>query len=378
MNLMVKQQVIRVGTTKEKDVQSKAQKEFNRLTKKIEKTEQDIKEFRDTAAKLQQRVNKEMRPLMIRLAHLQAQLVKVYDRAHDNAEVKRAEKKKLAHLIQTIAFDLIDQEGMEDLKAIYDKYDEQGYDAVNEEMEQSQLDRMKQMASQMLGIDLSDVDVKDPDKMQAFLHQKLMEQEAAEEERQRMAAERRAKKPKTEKQQEREAKKEEQARNSTRSVRTLYMDLVKAFHPDREPDEAEKARKTEIMQRVTQAYEASDLLALLRLQLEFDRIDQNHLETLADDQLRYYNKILKDQAQDLDRELVAIQHQLGQLSGSMFAVQSTMQLEYTFNNAVRQLKKQIKALKSDIGLFSDLSTLKLWLKDYKIPGTNQFTYFDFM
>ena len=375
---MAKQQVIRVGTTKEKAVQSKAQKEFNRLTKKIEKTEQDIKEFRDTADKLQQRVSKEMRPLLAQLTQLQAQVVKIYDRAYDNNDVKKAEKKKLAYLIQTIAFDLIDQEGMEELKAVYDKYDEQGYDAVNEEMEQSQLDMVKQMASQMLGIDLSDVDVKDPEKMQAFLHQKLMEQEAAEEQRQQMAAERRAKKPKTEKQQEREAKKEEETRNITRSVRTLYMDLVKAFHPDREPDEAEKARKTEIMQRVTQAYEASDLLALLRLQLEFDRIDQEHLETLADDQLKYYNKILKEQAQDLDHELVGIQQQLGQMSGSMFGVQSTMQLEYKFNNDVRQLKKQIKALKSDIELFSDLSTLKLWLKEYKIPKPNQFTYFDFM
>jgi hypothetical protein len=375
---MSKQQVIRVGTTKEKAVQSKAQKEFNRLTKKIEKTEKDIKEFRDVASKLQQRVGKEMTPLINQLVQLQAQIVKIYDRAYDNKDVKKAEKKKLAHLIREIAFELIDQDGMEELKAIYDKYDEQGYDAASEEMEQSQLDMVKQMASQMLGIDLSDVDLKDPEKVQAFLHQKLIEKEAAEEEQQRIAAERRAKKPKTDKQKALEAKREEETRNITKSVRTLYMDLVKAFHPDREPDEAEKTRKTEIMQRVTQAYEASDLLALLRLQLEFNRIDQDHLETLADDQLKYYNKILKDQAQDLDGELYAIQQQMGQMSGSMFGIQSTMQLEYRFNNDVRQMKKQIKTLKSDIELFSDLSTLKLWLREYKIPRPDQHSYFDFM
>ncbi len=375
---MSKQQVIRVGTTKDKAVQSKAQKEFNRLTKKIEKTEKEIKEFREVAETLQKRVAKEMRPLLAQLSELQAQIVRIYDRAYENKEVKKAEKKKLAHLIQTVAFELIDREGMEDLKVIYDKYDEQGYDAVSDEMEQSQLDMVKHMASQMLGIDLSDVDMKDPEQMQAFLHQKIQEQEAAEEERQRLAAERRAKKPKSDKQQEREAKKEEETRNITKSVRTLYMDLVKAFHPDREPDEAEKARKTEIMQRVTQAYEASDLLALLRLQLEFNRIDQNHLETLADDQLRYYNKILKDQAQDLDGELFGIQQQLGQMSGSMFGIQSTMQLEYKFNNDIRQLKKSIKDMKSEVAMFADLNVLKAWLKDYRIPKPDQFTYFDFM
>ena len=375
---MTKQQVIRVGTSKEKAVQSKAQKEFNRLTKKIENTEKEIKEFKDVAEKLQQRVAKEMRPLTVQLAQLQAQVVRIYDRAHDSKDFKKAEKKKLAHLIQTLAFDLIDTEGMEDLKAIYDKYDKEGYDAVNEEMEQAQLDMAKQMASQMLGIDLSDVDLKDPEKMREFLQQKMQEQEAAEEERQQVAAERRAKKPKTERQQALEAKREEETRNITKSVRTLYMDLVKAFHPDRELDEAEKARKTEIMQRVTQAYEASDLLALLRLQLEFDRIDQDHLETLADDQLRYYNKILKDQAQDLEGELYAIQERMGRMSGSPFGVYSTMQVEYKFNSDVRQLKKSIKDMKSDIGMFSDLSVLKLWLKDYKIPKPDQFTYFDFM
>ena len=375
---MTKQQVIRVGTSKEKAVQSKAQKEFNRLTKKIENTEKEIKEFNDVAEKLQQRVAKEMRPLTVQLAQLQAQVVRIYDRAHDSKDFKKAEKKKLAHLIQTLAFDLIDTEGMEDLKAIYDKYDKEGYDAVNEEMEQAQLDMAKQMASQMLGIDLSDVDLKDPEKMREFLQQKMQEQEAAEEERQQVAAERRAKKPKTERQQALEAKREEETRNITKSVRTLYMDLVKAFHPDRELDEAEKARKTEIMQRVTQAYEASDLLALLRLQLEFDRIDQDHLETLADDQLRYYNKILKDQAQDLEGELYAIQERMGRMSGSPFGVYSTMQVEYKFNSDVRQLKKSIKDMKSDIGMFSDLSVLKLWLKDYKIPKPDQFTYFDFM
>ncbi|MCY7356772.1 MAG: hypothetical protein LH609_04760, partial [Rudanella sp.] len=83
-------------------------------------------------------------------------------------------------------------------------------------------------------------------------------------------------------------------------------------------------------------------------------------------------------AQDLDGELYAIQSQLGQVSGSMFGIQSTMQLEYKFNNDIRQLKKSIKAMKSEVALFTDLSVLKTWLKEYRIPKPDQFTYFDFM
>ena len=373
---MAKQQVIRVGTTKEKTVQSKAQKEFNRLTKKIEKTEKEIKELRDGADKIHQRAEKEYQPLVKKLTDLQVKLVKIFDRAYDHSDTKKADKKKLAHLIRELAFGLIDLQGVDELKPIYDKYNEESFDALNEEIEQSQLEQIKQLASQMLGIDLSDVDVNDPVKMQEILNQKIQEEEAAEAERQQKAEERRAKRPKTEKQQAREAKQEEEALNITKSVRTLYMDLVKAFHPDREPEEAEKARKTEIMQRVTQAYESRDLLALLRLQLEFNRIDQDHLETLADDQLTYYNKILKDQAQDLDQVLFSIQSELGRMSGSLFGfVHSAISLEFSFNNDIRQMKKSIKQTKSDVELFSELEMLKLWLKEYKIPKPNQVMFF---
>ena len=63
--------------------------------------------------------------------------------------------------------------------------------------------------------------------------------------------------------------------------RCFYLDLVKTFHPDRELDEAEKIRKTAIMQRVTDAYEKNDLLVLLELQLEFERIDAQSLNSIA-------------------------------------------------------------------------------------------------
>jgi hypothetical protein len=348
---MAKQQVIRVGVTKDKAIQSKAQKEFNRLTKKIETAEKEIKELRAAGTTFSQRAQQEMTPLLDQMAELQAQLVRIYDRAYDQKDFKKTEKKKLAHLIETLALEVIERNGNEEIKAIYDKYSEMGVDV--------------------------DIDVNNPEKTMASVQEKLAELQEAEEQRAREAAERRAKKPKTEKQQAREAKKEEEARNVTKSVRTLYMDLVKAFHPDRETDETEKARKTEIMQRVTQAYEASDLLALLRLQLEFNRIDQDHLETLADEQLKYYNKILKEQAQELDQELYDIQMQLGQMAGVMFGmVHSATQLEYKFKTDLNNLKKQIKQTKSDVEVLSDLFVLKQWLKSYKIPKQDEFAFFE--
>ena len=155
------------------------------------------------------------------------------------------------------------------------------------------------------------------------------------------------------------------------------MDLVKAFHPDREPDEAEKGRKTEIMHRVTDAYEKGDLLALLRLQLEFERIDQTHLENLAEEQLKYYNKILRQQTQELDGELFTLQNNLAAMTGKpAFAVSSRIALEFSLNSDIAQLKRDIKQIKADVKAFASVTILKQWLKTYRIEKPDDFFFID--
>jgi hypothetical protein len=143
---------------------------------------------------------------------------------------------------------------------------------------------------------------------------------------------------------------------------------VKAFHPDREPDEAEKLRKTAIMQRVTEAYEKSDLLGLFRLQLEFERIDQAHLEKLADVQLKYYNTILQQQVDELDEQLQSVQHELRAMTGGKTAGSiSPTGLDYVINHDIRQLKQHIKTLKADLKVLADPTVMNQWLKMYRIP-----------
>ena len=157
------------------------------------------------------------------------------------------------------------------------------------------------------------------------------------------------------------------------------MDLVKAFHPDREPDETEKTRKTQIMQRVTEAYEKSDLLTLLRLQLEFNRIDQDHLENLAEEQLKYYNKILKQQMQELDEELYIVQSQLAAMTGRpAYLVSNRFALEFSLNTDIAEMKRDIKGIKKDIKNFADVALLKQWLKTYRIQKPDDLSFFDLM
>ncbi|WP_020605066.1 hypothetical protein [Spirosoma spitsbergense] len=368
--------IVQIGTKKDNAVLSKSQKEFNRLTRKIETLTADLHDLREAAVHIQQRVQKDYRPLVEQYSQFRAEMVRLFDRVYDGKTVTKTEKKKLADLIQKIAFELISTYGIDDLKPIYDKYNTEGFDQVNTQADEQTADMMKEMMETMFGIQFDDdADVSDPQKMAAYMQEKIEQQQAEQGKNKRQKAD----KPKTAKQQEREAKKQAEAQKITKAVRTLYMDLVKAFHPDREPDEAEKGRKTEIMHRVTEAYEKSDLLALLRLQLEFDRIDQAHLESLAEEQLKYYNKILRQQTQELDEELVSLHDELAVMTGKpAFAVSSRIALEFSLNSDIAQLKRDIKQIKSDVKAFADPSVLKQWLKTYRIQKPDEFMFFDLM
>jgi hypothetical protein len=151
------------------------------------------------------------------------------------------------------------------------------------------------------------------------------------------------------------------------------MDLVKTLHPDREPDEAEKARKTELLKQVTTAYENNELLTLLRLQLELERIDQAHLENLAEDQLRYYNKLLREQVRELDDAMYQEQAELSGFTGQpLYRLTTAAALEYDYKWQKTQLEAKIKQLAAEVLAFEhDPAALKAFLKVYKIPKAGQ-------
>ncbi|MEN9898354.1 MAG: hypothetical protein RLZZ66_2003 [Pseudomonadota bacterium] len=61
------------------------------------------------------------------------------------------------------------------------------------------------------------------------------------------------------------------------------------------------------MQRVNEAYSNKDLLQLVTLQLEIEQIDQPNLNTITEDQLKHFNKILQEQLDELFQEIDEIQ-----------------------------------------------------------------------
>ena len=156
---------------------------------------------------------------------------------------------------------------------------------------------------------------------------------------------------------------QEEVVQATQSVRAVYRQLVSALHPDREPDEAERQRKTALMQRVNEAYAANRLLDLLQLQLEIEQIDARHLQDLADAQLAHYNRVLAGQLAGLKQEVRAVEagfkarHGLnphGRLRPEGLADRLRHELA-RLHTAIRELQRERRAL-------DDPDFFKRWVK----------------
>jgi len=247
---------------------SKSQKAFNRYIKRIQKLEQDLVNYRAWGDLARQRAQREIVPLEHKNAEKRVLVVRLLDRQHDSGFFRPAERKRLAELILDQCFGLIETYGKEELKPIFEKYNGGNFEEANAQANEEIGQTMKEVFSQMFGIELDDeVDVSSPEKFQAYLAEKMAQQQVQTEEARRLDEERRASRKKTPKQLAAEERRKAEEKHLSVSVRKVYMDLVKAFHPDREPDETERQRKTEIMQRVTEAYQSDNLFELLKLQL---------------------------------------------------------------------------------------------------------------
>jgi len=95
---------------------------------------------------------------------------------------------------------------------------------------------------------------------------------------------------------------------ANQSVRGLFRDLAMALHPDKVPDEAEKARRTEVMKELSRAYEEGDLARLLELKRIW--LSAGQVAAASEDEvarrcatLAQTNAALCRQLKDLDAEL---------------------------------------------------------------------------
>ena len=226
---------------------------------------------------------------------------------------------------------------------------------------------------QATGIRLdADTDVSSPAAMLDALRAKVAEQLRAEDEAEAQAA-----LPRPAKISARAARHEAEEAKLKQSVREIFRKLASALHPDREPDPAERARKTDLMQRANAAYAANDLLGLLELQLAVEQIDQAGLDQLDETKTKQYNKILGGQIHDVKAELDAMEYGLSLEMGWEFYHRPTLKgMLATVRADIARAQRQVSIIEADLASLHDIKKLKAWLKPYRIapPESDDFFY----
>lgn len=345
---------------------SKAQKTFNRLIEKIEAQREALAAWQTFLPQFQQRVVAEIEPLQQRCNDARLALAKVFDAAYERAGTTKREQAKLASLILDVCEEWLHEGDPADaeLVALHDKYS----DASLAERKEEESRFLVDMAETMFGVDIGEgQDLGSPETIRAALQRKLAEEEDARAERRAQAAQaRQAANRKSAKTLAREAREAAQAQAATLSVREIYRKLASALHPDREPDAAERARKTELMQQVNQAYEKADLLRLLELQIQAEQIDRAALGSISDQRLGHYNQVLAEQSAQLEHEIDALtlpfQHQTGAFGGQL----KPETLSRTLDGDVATLRHQLRAIEHDVKRFADRVVLKAWLRGLRV------------
>lgn len=354
--------IVHIKHETEKTVLSNAQKKFNNLIKKIETQKKILVEWENSKSKISQRVHGEYQPLADSFNQARAEMVHLLDRAHDDSFFKKTDKAKLKVLISDLAFDLI-QVGMDELKEIYNRYNHTDFDAEAEKIDTNVTSAMKSMMEEKFGMEFDDDDFSSPEQMREALQQKINAQResALHQESKRTPSKKNAK------QLEKEAREKEDTQNASKSIQEVFRKLVAVLHPDREPDEAERARKTKLMQRVNEAYGKKDLLQLLALQLEIEQIDQSNLNMIAEDKLKHFNKILQEQLNELMQEINDVVFPFRMmLNVSPYIKLTPEDILKSLSQDIRELKKSIKDIEREIKVLQNPVNLKAMLKTVRL------------
>jgi hypothetical protein len=347
----------------------KGQKTFNTLIQKIEVRRKQLTDWQIATEAYHQKVATECLPLREAFANGQKDLLYALDQALDRHKLTRPEQRVVKALICDLAQELITVLDDDSLKVIYNKHSDTDFD----DEETAAVDSFKAVAEEMLGVNLDTDDSDDSDdsddasavSMQDVMAQIQAQMEAMQARESEAAQQReaiRSLRPKTKKQLEREAKAKLESERTSQSIREVYRKLVSSLHPDREPDAAERARKTALMQRVNQAYDKKDLLKLLELQLELEHIDASSIAGLSEDRLKHFNKVLKEQLAELEQEIMQIEMPLrAQFRVSPYAALYPQSILPLLQGDITAMKRDIKHLKSELLVMLNLTAFKAWI-----------------
>jgi hypothetical protein len=360
---------------------SKAQQRFARLIAKIELKREQLKQWQAYVPRYNQRVVGELEPLREQLRENQRSMLILVDglltRSAPGQTLGRIHRTKLHQILMGLLSALSQENDDEVISAMRAKYRD-----TSDQERRCQMDLTRSVLRDVFDLDVGeDHGASSAEELLAHAHRKMQERYEQQAQRTHDQSDPRSSRgPKASaanaaRTQAAQLKRDQASKEVGQSLRDVYRKLASALHPDREPEPHARARKTEFMQRVNQAYESDDLLTLLGLQLEIEQVDATHFSSVPPQRLAHYNQLLSEQLASIEAELKRcvepFRRSLGVDRGRPLSVAG---VDQDLSVHIAQLRNVLRALREDLAAFRDPRRLRESLRHY--PLEQDFDEFD--
>ena len=333
------------------------QERFRYLIAQIEKLRKARVDWDASVLRFRNEHLEKMQPLRATLKEVSRDTVFVLDGLIDQPGWSRNERASLKEILCGTAEVLLEAHHDDvELKAMFDKHSDRGFDAAKRE----ELQDLKAKAEEATGLDLGDDEgiLTEEDLVERVYKEMAAREAAAEAERSEDSQ-----RSKSSAEQRRAEENEQQARQS---LRDIYRKLASAVHPDREPDPERREMKNALMQKINQAYANNDLFALFEAQIQVEQLDPNQLGDLATQRLRQYNKLLARQLEEAKATLreaeASFRSDYGLDSGGSLSAQALMMLTRRY---ARDIRAEIERQRQFLLVLASKTSTKRWLKEQR-------------
>ncbi|MEI6408865.1 MAG: hypothetical protein WCR52_05755 [Bacteroidota bacterium] len=324
----------------------KEQKRFNRLVNEINLLRLEIEQTKQLDLELRKIGQERITPVEKAAADATRAWVLVLHNHPARQTLNSTMRKRFAELMleqinEALDYGYFDED--ETLLELFRQYDpqERSYQEYLEAAAATEIKtRATEAASDTQTPDFEEIDFTDPD----FDWEKFNSEQAGRNKEKPKNTEKKAPHKRVIAKEAAEAKRLEAEKAVKKTAKQLYIDLVKHFHPDREPDEQKRAEKTEVMKDITSAYDADDHLQLLELQMTLLKTEDNALSGFNNQELKYFNSTLQQQVNELKEELYCVSPDgNGNLYAAFFDPDREVMLA-NVEHFVRETKKVVKGI----------------------------------
>ena len=342
---------------------SKHQQRFNTLIKKVAQLKAALQTWTRELPEIF-RLTADCRQRATEHRAATSELVRLLDRMMAERSLTKRERTQLRQWLCETAFDVLQDGGDDDLKAIYNKHSRGNYDTEAATKSAMQADMVREILQDGFGMDFGKARFSSLEDLQHAAAKKLDAADRQAEQRRQAAEARKASRKKSTRQVASDARRETRTAQIGKTLQEIYRKLAMLLHPDHERDPVERDRKTLLMQEVNVAYERKDLLGLLELQLRFEQVDAARISSIAEDRLIHFNSLLAEQVRELQQELAGVEEPWRlQLDSPPNAKLTPAKVQAALHRDLRELAGELAAVQRDLEQLADPRQLKSWLRD---------------